>query len=171
MVIVARKDVFYRPYFFGNKKIEQIVLFNEKDKYIIPRGWLEDVSSGFSKDIKEIQFEELPNKRKVDFSLEKSYLANFEDWYNSKVLTLFIYVPNFCKDIKRENTGRNVYIYNLLSFNLNGKKIVVKVLDHVEKTDLGRKIEELKKEMKSKNINVDSYTLEKILTEYELVRK
>lgn len=171
MVIVARKERFLRHYFFGNKEIKQIVLFNEKNKYIIPRGWLEDVSSGFPEDIKEIEFKELLNKRKVDFSLKKSYLANFEDWDNCKVLTLFIYIPNFSKDIKRENTGQNVYIYNLLSFDLNGKKIVVKILDHMEKTDFGRKIEELKKEMKSKNINIDSYTLEKILTEYEVVKK
>lgn len=171
MVIVARKENYLRPYFFGDKEIKQIVLFNEKNKYIIPRGWLEDVSSGFSKDIKEIELKELLNKRKVDFSLKKSYLANFEDWYNRKVLTLFIYIPNFSKDIKRVNTGQNVYIYNLLSFDLNGKKIVIEILDHMEKTDFGRKIEELKKEMESKNINIDSYTLEKILTEYEIIKK
>lgn len=171
MVIVAKKENYLHSYFFGDKEIKQIVLFNEKNKYIIPRGWLEDVSPGFSKDIKEIELKELLNKRKVDFSLKKSYLANFEDWYNRKVLTLFIYIPNFSKDIKRENTGQNVYIYNLLSFDLNGKKIVVEILDHMEKTDFGRKIEELKKEMESKNINIDSYTLEKILTEYEVIKK
>lgn len=171
MVIVARKENYLRHYFFGAKEIKQIVLFNEKNKYIIPRGWLEDVSSGFSKDIKEIELKELLNKRKVDFSLKKSYLANFEDRYNRKVLTLFIYIPNFSKDIKRVNTDPNVYIYNLLSFDLNGKKIVVEILDHMEKTDFGRKIEELKKEMESKNINIDSYTLEKILTEYEIIKK
>lgn len=168
MVILTRKYICFRPLYFKDREIKQIILFNEKEKYIIPHGWIEDESTG---DVKEMEFKELTVKRKVDFSLKKSYLANFEDWYNRKVLTLFIYIPNFGKDIKRENMGQNVYIYNLLSFDLNGKKIVVKILDHMEKTDFDRKIEELKKEMESKNINIDSYTLEKILIEYEVIKK
>lgn len=169
MVILTRKYICFRPLYFKDREIKQIILFNEKEKYIIPYGWIEDEQT--RKDVKEMEFKELTTKRKADFSIKKSYLANFENYEGCKVLTLFIYIPNFGKDIKRENMGQNVYIYNLLSFDLNGKKIVVKIFDHMEKTDFGRKIEELKKEMESKNINIDSYTLEKILTEYEVIKK
>lgn len=169
MVILARKYICFRPLYFKDREIKQIILFNEKEKYIIPRGWIEDESTG---DVKEMEFKELTVKRKVDFSIKKSYLANFENYEGCKVLTLFIYVPSFQKkDIENQKFTQDIYVYNVLTFTFNGKDITVKLFDQIKKTDLGQKIEELKKELELINIKIDSYTLEKLLENYNVEKK
>ena len=143
MVILTRKYICFRPLYFKDREIKQIILFNEKEKYIIPRGWIEDEQT--RKDVKEMEFKELTTKRKADFSIKKSYLANFENYEGCKVLTLFIYVPSFQKkDIENRKFTQNIYVYNVLTFPFNGKYITVKLFDQIKKTDLGQKIEELK---------------------------
>lgn len=169
MVILARKYICFRPLYFKDREIKQIILFNEKEKYIISHGWIEDESTG---DVKEMEFKELTVKRKVDFSLKKSYLANFENYEGDKVLTLFIYIPVFQKkSIKNKEFTQDIYVYNMLTFPFNGKDITVKIFDQIKKTDLGQKIEELKKELESINIKIDSYTLEKLLENYSVEKK
>lgn len=169
MVILARKYICFRPLYFKDREIKQIILFNEKEKYIIPHGWIEDESTG---DVKEMEFKELTVKRKVDFSLKKSYLANFENYEGDKVLTLFIYIPSFQKkDIENQKFTQDIYVYNVLNFPFNGKDITVKLFDQIKKTDLGQKIEELKKELELINIKIDSYTLEKLLENYNVEKK
>lgn len=59
----------------------------------------------------------------------------------------------------------------MLTFPFNGKYITVKLFDQIKKTDLGQKIEELKKELESINIKIDSYTLEKLLENYSVEKK
>lgn len=95
MVILTRKYICLRSLYFKDREIKQIILFNEKEKYIIPHGWIKDEQT--RKDVKEMEFKELTTKRKADFSIKKSYLANFENYEGCKVLTLFIYVPAFQK--------------------------------------------------------------------------
>lgn len=169
MVILARKYICFRPLYFKDREIKQIILFNEKEKYIIPRGWIEDESTG---DVKEMEFKELTVKRKVDFSLKKSYLANFENYEGDKVLTLFIYIPVFQKkSIKNKEFTQNIYVYNVLTFPFNGKDITVELFNQIKKTDLGQKIEELKKELESIDVKIDSYTLEKLLKNYSVEKK
>lgn len=169
MVILARKYICSRPLYFKDREIKQIILFNEKEKYIIPRGWIEDASTG---DVKEMEFKELTVKRKVDFSLKKSYLANFENYEGDKVLTLFIYIPVFQKkSIKNKEFMQNIYVYNVLTFPFNGKDITVELFNQIKKTDLGQKIEELKKELESIDVKIDSYTLEKLLENYNVEKK
>lgn len=169
MVILARKYICFRPLYFKDREIKQIILFNEKEKYIIPRGWIEDASTG---DVKEMEFKELTVKRKVDFSLKKSYLANFENYEGDKVLTLFIYIPVFQKkSIKNKEFMQNIYVYNVLTFPFNGKDITVELFNQIKKTDLGQKIEELKKELESIDVKIDSYTLEKLLENYNVEKK
>lgn len=169
MVILARKYICFRPLYFKDREIKQIILFNEKEKYIIPQGWIEDESTG---DVKEMEFKELTVKRKVDFSLKKSYLANFENYEGDKVLTLFIYIPVFQKkSIKNKEFTQNIYVYNVLAFPFNGKDITVELFNQIKKTDLGQKIEELKKELESIDVKIDSYTLEKLLKNYSVEKK
>lgn len=170
MVILTRKYICFRPLYFKDREIKQIILFNEKEKYIIPHGWIEDEQT--RKDVKEMEFKELTTKRKADFSIKKSYLANFENYEGCKVLTLFIYVPAFQKkDAKNQKFTQDIYVYNVLTFPFNGKYITVKLFDQIKKTDLGQKIEELKKELESINIKIDSYTLEKLLKNYNVEKK
>lgn len=66
---------------------------------------------------------------------------------------------------------QNIYVYNVFTFPFNGKDITVELFNQIKKTDLGQKIEELKKELEAININIDSYTLEKILENYNIEKK
>lgn len=131
-ILLERSAPFYRPLYYYNapgkgKPIEKIIIFNSDQKFIIDRGWLENNR----KDIEKMEFEKLPVKRNIDYTLTNSFLSYDLD----HKFTLFLYI----KDIKESVYLESAAIYDLfnyyykkLEFVFNGEQITENIFDHSE---------------------------------------
>lgn len=173
MITLKRSCAHYRPLFFyrdelHGEQIHQIVIFNASEQYTVGRGWLEN-ENDYGRDIKEMTFDELPKKRKVDFDLKKSFLANYPDWQDRPVLTLFLYIPQIKSEVKKGYTyDSGTQYYRALEFVFNDKAICQNIPERFERSELAKQADALKKELE---IKLTSYDLMKLLKKYNITKK
>lgn len=176
MITLKRSCACYRPLFFyrdelHGEQIEQIIIFNDKEQYTVRWGWLEN-ENDHGRDIKEMTFDELPKKRKVDFNFKKSFLAKHPDWQDRPVLTLFLYIPQIKTEVKKGYTyDSGTQYYKSIEFVFNDTAICQHIPERFEKSDLSKQADELKKELEEENIKLTSYDLMKLLKKYNITKK
>lgn len=176
-VTLKRSCECFRPLFFykdelHGEQIEQIKIFDGVNVYTVNRGWLENENDR-GRDIKEMYFEELTKKRKINLTLKESFLAKAENWQKRHVLTLFLYIPDIKTEVFLWNENLNgKHFYKKLNFVFNGVEICQHIFDHFEESDLKKQAEELSEELeKDLYIKIDSYQLTRILNKYNIVKK
>lgn len=173
-VELKKLNKFYRPwYIFAGPKdgaeLKQIKIFNNEEIFTLNRGWLEDHNDG-GRDIEGLFFEELKKKKKIDLGLKKSFLALADNWDNRKVLTLFLYCQNLKTEIfKKYGDKESDTFYKKLIFSVNGREICEEIYHEEIKTDFGRQVEEMKKEIKElAKVDISEYELAEIMKKFSI---
>ena len=176
-VTLRRSCDWFRPLFFykdelHGEEIGQIKIFDGVNVYTVHRGFLENENDR-GRDIKEMYFQELSKKRNIDLTLKKSFLAKAENWHGDKVLTLFLYAPKIESEVvKGIETEHGANFVRKLYFSFNGVDVCQIIPDHYEKSEIAKQAELLKEELnKDLFIKLDAYTLTKILTKYNMIKK
>jgi hypothetical protein len=178
------------PYFYRGKELSNIIFFRDnKILYESTRGWLEPIHS--------ITINEPKQANKIDLNRQYNFYVPCKDIYKRGSLILYVYVDN--KEItisepveeidyqtEYEINYRNKYTLKIdctkYHYVKNNKDEFIKIEKPVHEIDLtkfsrielkekGNAINELEKELKDLNIDINYYSLKKLYENYTITRK
>lgn len=150
MVVIARKESFMRPLYFGNKQIESYV-FYDKDGIIAeynrscPVYKAESISNSGKKyfkeqDVKELHLSQVRNARKEDLSKKDNFILKDR-------LYLFCEPKGEIRLDKvfyaQEQLGHTIVKKEFKTFDINGGKMTVENIIERKRTDTGNNIDKV----------------------------
>lgn len=166
----------FNPFFIDGRQIKRIHFFNKSGVIFSTRsGWFGN-NNNFRGGL---VIPETVQKRKIDFSLCKSFFVSVPAEYYEKGLyaDLYLFVDGESVNITDTTesavkmTDCEIWHYKNFTFDICGKTITENLLDYIEKTPFGEQVEELQKELEEIQVKLDRYEVARILKKYNIVKK
>lgn len=167
---------FFNPFFIDGRQIKRIHFFNKQGVIFSTRsGWFGN-NNNFRGGL---VIPETVQKRKIDFSLCKSFFVSVPAEYYEKGLyaELYLFVDGESvkitevKEISEKMTDCEIWHSKIYTFEILGQEIRESILDYIEKTPFGEQVDSLLSELESQQIKIGRYDLIQLLKHYNIVKK
>lgn len=198
MTIVKRQSMCFRPLYIDDKQLSNIIFYDESGiLYESHQGWLE--LNG--QDTIELHLPEVRNARTINPDNKDCFIVKSKEDYKKDCYTLYIYadgtnivvskpIERIHLETKTETNYKLVYdvivphIIPVPKLNEQGElkyedshlittatKMFSRYYSKSVPTDFGKQVDEISEVFKSRNINLTSYDVEKILENFTIERK
>ena len=169
--------VYYmNPFYLDNKQVLNFTFFRDgKELYTSQRGWFGSHQKEFSLYIGE----DIKKKIKLDLSVKKSFYMTASSSYTSSkkdAVKIFLYADGKDIDVTfgetyEETTDKTIYVWQPVTIKIFDKVYEEKFIVETRITDFGKECEKMSNKLKEEGINIDSWSLQRLLKLYDLVEK
>lgn len=190
-IITIRKGDFVKSMQIGDKPVNDIVIYGNREKlFQIQNGYFELRNiNGITENVTSFKITEPVRANKVNLSRKDNFYVLDNEYYakwKERRYILYIHESeikvNKVTEIVSCKTDTKIYYIDIadLSFlhgcttrNNSYTNIIVnrRFITRVELTEFGKKVGEVEKSLKEKNININTFDLEKIVKYYDLIEK
>lgn len=164
----------FNPFILDGRKVNNIIFYNEDGQIIeTKQGWF----GNFNNECESLDLGSIKHRRKVNLTRKENFYISATDTFNSLIYDLWIYVDN--NNVKIVDKGEveqqyeksTIYVYHKYDLEVYGYKFSQRFYVKTIKTEFGKHVDEVSKELEQMNIKIDSYYLKKLLESYDLVKK
>lgn len=163
----------FNPFILEGRIVNNIIFYNEDGKILeMNRGWF-----GYNNDCESLDLGSITYRRKVNLNRKENFYISIADNIHGLAYDLWIYVDNINVKIIDKGTCEkkcdcySIQVYHDYDFEVYGYKFSQQFYVESIKTDFGKKVDEMSKELEQLNIRIDSYYLAQLLINYDLVKK
>lgn len=167
---------YMNPFYLDDRQVLNFTFFKEgKEIYTSQRGWF-----GYSRKEDSLYIgEDIKKKLKLDLSVKKSFYMSASSKYISgtkNAVKIFLYADGEDIDVTfgeiyEETTDKTIYVWQPVTIKIFDKVYEERFIVETKTTDFGKKCERISNELKEEGIDIDSWSLQRLLKKYDLVKK
>lgn len=163
------------PFFYNEREISNIIFYDNENTYPVGRGWF-----GYNNHCKSLEIDEIKLRRTVDLNRKENFVIidkDYKDYNNLPCYKLYLYIDNnhikfsYKNKIDKDSQGLSEYHYKIYDIEISGEQFKHEYLDHIDKTDKCKIIEEKWEELKNNGINISHKDMVVLWEKYNLTEK